>query len=1045
MFFAGITDHPTETNPRSNNPLGADRRGVMVAIKDDGVANHIYLKNLNIHHIKGQLGNGQLAVNGAIPKRTAGIYFTVLNESSSSNSRFNDILIDGCAINYVENTGLAFDNEDNVYYPGGTELASWTARKFTNIKVSNNIIHHIGKNAMIIRCTDETGLIEYNTCYETALGTTGNTMFSARAKGTVFQYNEGYLNRSTTQRVDPGDIDGSMYDPDYGSVGVIFQYSYSHDNSEGIYWGCNTRGGNNNTSGIPDPEDVGCTLRYCISQNDMGDLIFFNYPSAGNEIYNNIFYIKSGLSSKIIHESSSKNHTYNFFNNVIFDEGDARYAWGSGTGIQTRDFKNNVFYGITVPTEISSSDNQILTTNPLFVNSGSGSIGTGSLSINSLDGYKLKIGSPALANGKLISTSGGKDYFGNSVSSSAIPNRGAFEGSGVFPYFYSKNASDLSNISSWGLNATDGSGTPPQNFTENNQGFIVRDVLSTLSANWTVSGTNSILKIGYDATAAKLEIPNAKTFQLGNGSSMIVSPFSSISCAIGGASNFNGRPVTLQSNAFGTATVGQINGTMSNATNVTVERYIPSRRAWRALTAPVSTTTSIFTNWQEGGIGNSTNGINVWTPNPAQDSGLTAGGSSTSLLEYNSSVNSWSGITSTKGVNSMMNFDKNKPFMAFVTGPFGSNTIASGSSPTTLRATGTLLTGTQSYTTLANKYTFIGNPYASPLRLSAMLNDVVNSDFNKNIWIWDANTTTANPVGIYNLFDSNSNTYTNLTSTLDSTTQIQSGQAFFVKSTVSGTFVIKEIHKGTTFSNTVFRDAAPAQLLRVGLYKQVNNEWTGRDGAMTVFLSDADANQTPNKMANGSENVAFTKNSLLFASEHHLPLEASDVLDVRVWNTAAGTNYKLKINTEHFTATSLNATLEDLFTNSRTPLTLDGTAVEYPFAVTADAASTGNRFRIVFQNAILGMNNPKTNGITILPNPITDDTFQVNFGTLGMGIYSYTICNALGQEVEKGSINNVTQNTNYTVKLKNSTATGMYIMKVTGTDTTVFIAKLIKK
>ena len=216
IFFVGIFENGT-------NPLGADRRGVMVAIKDKGVCNHIYLKNLNIHHVKGQLGNGQGTINGAIPKRTGGIYFTVLDEATGVNSRFNDVLIDGCAINYCENTGLAFDNEDNVYYPGGNELALWTARKFTNIKVSNNIIHHIGKNAMIIRCTDETGLIEYNTCYETAVGTTGNTMFSARAKGTVFKYNEGYFNRSTTQNVDPGNIDGSMYDPDYGSIGIIFQ------------------------------------------------------------------------------------------------------------------------------------------------------------------------------------------------------------------------------------------------------------------------------------------------------------------------------------------------------------------------------------------------------------------------------------------------------------------------------------------------------------------------------------------------------------------------------------------------------------------------------------------------------------------------------------------------------------------------------------------------------------------------------------------------------------------------------------------------------
>jgi len=418
IFFVGIFENGT-------NPLGADRRGVMVAIKDKGVCNHIYLKNLNIHHIKGQLGNGQGTINGAIPKRTGGIYFTVLDEATGVNSRFNDVLIDGCAINYCENTGLALDNEDNVYYPGGNELALWTARRFTNIKVRNNVIHHIGKNAMIIRCTDETGLIEYNTCYETAVGTTGNTMFTARAKGTVFQYNEGYFNRSTTQNVDPGNVDGSMYDPDYGSVGVIFQYSYSHDNSEGIYWGCNTRGGNNNTTGIPDPEDVGCTLRYCISQNDMGDLIFFNYPSAGNEIYNNIFYVKSGLSSKIIHESSTKNHTYNFFNNIIFDAGNATYAWGSGAGVQTRNFKNNVFFGIPVPTQIN--DNLIVTSNPLFVNPGQGTIGINSL----LDGYKLQSTSPALANGRLVSNNGGKDFWQNTVSGLTVPNRGAYQGSGI--------------------------------------------------------------------------------------------------------------------------------------------------------------------------------------------------------------------------------------------------------------------------------------------------------------------------------------------------------------------------------------------------------------------------------------------------------------------------------------------------------------------------------------------------------------------------------------------------------------------------------------
>jgi len=1042
IFFVGLFT-TTGTNP---NPYGADRRGVLVAIDNYGTSNHIYLKNLDIHHIKGQLGSGETSVNGAVPKRTGGIFFSVLGNTETINakSRFNDVLIDGCSIYYCENIGIAFDNEWNVYYPGGqysstasdvTEFNDWYNRRNSNLKISNNVIHDIGKNAMIIRMADETGLIEKNICYETARGTTGNTMFTARCKGTVFQYNEGSWNRGTTQQVSPGNIDGSMYDADYGSVGVIFQYSFSHDNSEGLFWGCNTRGSSNNTSGIPDSGDKGCTLRYCISQNDLGDLIFFNYPSAGNEIYNNVFFIKSGSSPNIIHESS-KQHTYNFYNNIIYNLGTGAYSF-KGTG-QTRNISNNNFFGFhkttgSEPLYYEPDDLYKTITDPLFVNPGSGTNG-----INSLEGYKLKGGSPALANGITISANGGFDYFGNSVSSAASPNRGAYEGAG---FFYSKNGSDLSATSSWGFN-TDGSGTPPANFTSNNQGFIIRDVASTLLANWTVSGTNSIVKVGYDAIAGKLAIPSNKTFTLGTGSSMIVSPLSSISCANGGTLNLNSNPVTLQSTATGTATVGKIEGTLSGANNVTVERYIPAKRAWRAITAPLIATT-VFANWQENGNGKGTYGFDIW--NPAGGTGIITGGVSSSLLSYSSSNNNWTGVTDTQQASTLMDGTKNRPFMAFVTGPYGSNNISAGAAATTLRATGTLLTGDQSYPTIGGKYTFIGNPYASPLDLSVMMNNAQNAtaSFGGNVWVWDANTSGRNTVGTYNLY--NSGTYTNVTSNtaVGAGTQIQSGQAFFVKSAANATFTIKETHKGTVFTNAVFRTSAP-ELLRVGLYKQENNEWNGRDGAMTVILADADANQAPNKMANGSENIVFTKNGGNFASNHHLPLVATDVLNVKVWNTNAGANYKLKINTEQFATTNLDATLEDLFTNARTPLALDGTAVEYPFTVTADALSTGDRFRIVFQTAALSTNNPKANGFSIVPNPIIGETFQVNLGTLSTGTYTYSICNTLGQEVEKGSINKADQNTNYEVKMSNS-ATGIYIMKIKGSDNSVFTAKIIKK
>jgi hypothetical protein len=323
-----------------------------------------------------------------------------------------------------------------------------------------------------------------------------------------------------------------------------------------------------------------------------------------------------------------------------------------------------------------------------------------------------------------------------------------------------------------------------------------------------------------------------------------------------------------------------------------------------------------------------------------------------------------------------------------------------------------------------------------------------NTSFGANLWVWDANTTVNNGVGAYNTYDKTTNKYTNITNSaqLATTPDIQSGQAFFVKaSTGTATLSISESYKSTGTSTYSFlRTSSPPELLRVGLYKQVNNEWSGRDGAMTVILADADANQASNKMANGTENIAFTKNGASFASNHHLPLVASDVLNVKVWNTTAGANYKLKINTEEFMATNLEATLEDLFTNARTPLTLDGSSVEYPFTVTTEALSTGDRFRIVFQPSLLGNNIPKSNGFSIVPNPVTGDSFQVNLGSLATGTYSYSICNTLGQEVEKGTIQNAAQNTNYEIKMSNS-ATGIYIMKIKGNDNSVFTAKIIKK
>ncbi len=65
--------------------------------------------------------------------------------------------------------------------------------------------------------------------------------------------------------------------------------------------------------------------------------------------------------------------------------------------------------------------NPLLTDDPLFVEPGTGKIG-----LTTLDGYKLKDGSPCINSGKKINNNGGRDFWGNKLYKSA-PDRGAHE------------------------------------------------------------------------------------------------------------------------------------------------------------------------------------------------------------------------------------------------------------------------------------------------------------------------------------------------------------------------------------------------------------------------------------------------------------------------------------------------------------------------------------------------------------------------------------------------------------------------------------------
>jgi hypothetical protein len=111
--------------------------------------------------------------------------------------------------------------------------------------------------------------------------------------------------------------------------------------------------------------------------------------------------------------------TYFFYNNIIYSQSHtAQYIFQGTNYSRTIDF--NAFYGIHPANE--PQDPHKISTDPLFANPGSGG-----LSLETLDGYKLKSGSPCIDSGFLIQGHRGSDFWGNPLPIDGKIDRGAFE------------------------------------------------------------------------------------------------------------------------------------------------------------------------------------------------------------------------------------------------------------------------------------------------------------------------------------------------------------------------------------------------------------------------------------------------------------------------------------------------------------------------------------------------------------------------------------------------------------------------------------------
>ena len=419
-------DIDVEYNARSM----MNRTGVAVVAQNGGTLDHIYLKGLDIQDVQGNVQDKHM--------NNGGIYFTVFkpeNEGSTGIARYNDVRIEDCYLKSVNRWGIALAyTAYHAKFPDST-ISNETAQTYgmTNVVIRNNYLEDVGGDAITTMYCYRP-VVEYNVANGAASqinakdykgeGTTGDKPFGCvaasvwpwKCKDAVFQYNEVY----NTHNDGGWNGDGQAWDADWGD-GTVYQYNYSHDNEGGCFMICLQHAYNS-------------VFRYNISQNDStGIIVAATNPNA--DIYNNTFYIKEGV--PFVYTNSGSYGALDVKNNIIYYAGSTPKDENWRTG--TCGYANNIFVNYNnVPAGTNNIQLSAAEGASLMVDPGKG--GTGNAqgnALNTLSGYQLKDGSPAINAGTMVETPAflfemesqgvhaDQDFFGNPIG--LKPDIGAFE------------------------------------------------------------------------------------------------------------------------------------------------------------------------------------------------------------------------------------------------------------------------------------------------------------------------------------------------------------------------------------------------------------------------------------------------------------------------------------------------------------------------------------------------------------------------------------------------------------------------------------------
>lgn len=560
------------------------------------------------------------------------------------------------------------------------------------------------------------------------------------------------------------------------------------------------------------------------------------------------------------------------------------------------------------------------------------------------------------------------------------------------------------------------------------------------SATLKISGSGAQSFVFNTADVAKrVELNNTATATASTGKLDVTDFFKSQQ----GTLNANGN-ITLKSTSTKTAVVEQsVAGTI---TNMVVERYIPARRAYRFLASPVTTTGTIYANWQEGGSATASLGTHITGTGGATNGFDATTTNNPSLFSFDNSTAAWAAVANTN----VGTLTAGTPYRIMVRGDrtVDLNDNAATPSITTMRATGSLVIGTSNVTGLnanADGYSLIGNPYQSPVNMATVTTNATNLN-TTFYYVWDPTRATRGAYvtctladGLNNVSGSAVNQY------------LQPGQACFVQTLAAGAASLnfEESYKSTTTNEAVFRTANTSKTntasskIRLTLYdtNALATQQPALDGVLVLsgasYSNSVDSNDA-GKFTNPDETMATVNNGTALSVESRAEAITTDEIPLKI-TQYRGTSYTIVADGTN--ATGIPAYLNDQFTQTYTEIPQSG-AVNYVYAVDpANTATTAaDRFKITYTSKTLGINNASKIDFSIYPNPSKGGTFNLTMPN-ATNDTKLTIYNTIGQEVYT---TNLIPSSNTKITPNKTLGTGIYFVKITQ-DNEEIVKKLIIK